>query len=433
MHAATALNFRQARTLAMTTHLRHAIGLLRYTNLELAAHLLHEAPGNPFLEIRDPGAALPASPGGERSGTLSGWENLPSPAPGLVQHVADQISLEIRKPGHRRIAFAFLDALEPHGWLGCSVEEIAETSRCSLPEAGKVLSMLQAFDPPGLFARSLAECLRLQAQDRGRLDSGLDMLLGHLELLAARRICDLAAICGVTEDRIHAYARLIRSFDPKPGAAFSSGHVAVAPPDLIVSSDGEGWSLELNATTLPDVMIREDLVPESRRRDAFVAEALVSARGLKRAIEQRNANTLAVASEMVRRQPRFLKDGSAALAPMTMRDVADAVSLHESTVSRITAGLTLATPRGLVTLRALFCRGLPGREDAVSVHSVCNCIRAMIMAERPGKPLSDAQITSRLKAEGLGIERRTVAKYRGAIGIPSSSRRRAMVPQTNDA
>jgi RNA polymerase sigma-54 factor len=321
-----------------------------------------------------------------------------------------------------------VEALEPHGWLGRPVEEIARDASCNVSEAELVLAQLQDFEPPGLFARSLAECLQLQAREAGVLDQGFDALLGRLDVLAAGDLAKLAKICGCSAERVGAYVQMLRSFNPKPGAALGFDIQPVRPPDVLVSRDARGWVVELNASTLPEVVVRDDLVRDRDRRDAFVAEALATARGMRKAIEQRNANTLAVASEMVRRQSRFIERSAAALVPLSLRDVAKAIAVHESTVSRVTTGLTIQVPRGAMELRALLCRGLPGREAPVSVPSVLDRIRKMISSEQPDAPLSDERVATRLKGEGLVIHRRTVAKYRTLMCIPSSSQRRTQAP-----
>ncbi len=424
MIATGALDFRQTQTLAMTADLRRAIGLLRHNNVELTSYLLREAPSNPFVELRRNGAVLSSAQGFDNSDHERPWEHLAAEPSGLVGHVAEQIGLEIRDPTQRKIAFAFLEALEPHGWLGRSVEQIASACGCDVSDANAVLALLQGFDPPGLFARSLAECLHIQARERGILDDGLRTLIANLDLLASGQITELARLAGCTEEQIHNSARALRTLDPKPGAAFATTDQPVRPPDLLLSRGAKGWVLDLNATTLPEVIIREDLVRDAQGREDFVAEALASARGLKRAIELRNANTLAVASEMVQQQSEYLKQTDAALRPLMMQDIARAVSLHESTISRITTGLTIQTPRGVIALRALLCRGIAGATNTVSVQAVQDQIRNMIANEASKKPLSDAQITAQLKDDGLSIQRRTVAKYRAAMGIPGSARRR---------
>ncbi|WP_212525920.1 RNA polymerase factor sigma-54 [Actibacterium sp. MT2.3-13A] len=437
MNLGSSLEIRQTRTLAMTAQLRQAIGMLQFNNAELRAFVAREVQKNPLLEMRLAGGAGPGD--GARSAASGRAPDTPGPgvrmdmagaipaAPAsLVEHVARQIGIAIRDPRRRRIAFAFLEALEPYGWLGRDVGGIAAGCGCTPAEAEEVLSVLQGFEPAGLFARSLEECLRLQAQDQDVLDAVLSAMLARLDLVAQGDLELLAEFCGCAVADVAARLKILRGFDPKPGAAFGGDAQPLRAPDLILSEGANGWRVELNASTLPEVVVREDMVRDRDLRDAFVAEALATARSLKRAIEQRNANTLAVAAEIVRRQGAYLEDPAAHLVPLSLRDVAGAVSLHESTVSRITTGMTIDTPRGLMELRGFFCRGLPGagEEGAVPVTLIRGRIAEMIRAEAPARPLSDEGITALLRREGIEIQRRTVAKYRAMMGIPGSSARR---------
>jgi RNA polymerase sigma-54 factor len=443
MNLTSSLDIRQTRTLAMTAQLRQAIGLLQFNNAELRAFLAREVQKNPLLEMRlaDGGAGPHPRPERRDGLSLPGGSiadgkgagaradmsaTIPAAPDSLLEHVARQIGVSIPAPGQRRIAFAFLEALESYGWLSCGVERIAAECGCTREEAEEVLDILQTFEPSGLFARSLEECLRLQARDQDVLDGVMSAMLARLELVAQGNLDDLAAQCGCDPAGIEARLKILRGFNPKPGAVFGGDGQPLRPPDLILHRGADGWTVELNASTLPEIAVREDMVQDRDRRDAFVAEALAAARGLRRAIEQRNANTLAVAAEIVRRQEAFLGDPEAHLVPMSLKDVAGAVSLHESTVSRVTTGMTIDTPRGLMELRGFFCRGLPGagQDGAVPVALIRERIADMIRAEVPGRPLSDERIGALLRREGLEIQRRTVAKYRTMMGIPSSAARR---------
>ncbi len=422
MNIGPALGIRQTRNLAMTAQLRQAIGLLQLNNAELHALLAREAAKNPALRVRAPQGAG-ASGGG---GGTDGADRLAAPQGGLAQHVARQIGLTFRDPAQARIAAVFLDALEPYGWLGRDVADIAADCGVPEPEAEAVLHILQGLEPAGLFARSLAECLALQAREAGVLDPAMRAILGRLDLVASGDRAALAEVCGADADAVDARLALLRGFDPKPGARYAQDDAPLRPPDLFVTRDGDAWHVEFNASTLPGVDLREDLLTARDGREAFVAEALASARGLKQAIELRNANTLAVASDLVRRQAGYLSRQAAHPAPVTRKDVADALDLHESTVSRIVTGMLAETPRGVIELRALFCRGLPGAEDggAVSVPQVQARIAAMIREEPAAAPLSDEAIAARLRDGEVTIRRRTVAKYRARMGIPGSSVRR---------
>lgn len=442
MQLTSSLSLRQKRTLAMTAQLRQAISLLRFNNAELQGFLAEQVKQNPFLELRRSAAGeagtgagrstIPAAPAdtarrqaAERAQDALA-DRIAGPSAGLADHVSHQIGLAISDPGQQRIAHAFLQALEPFGWLGDSVETVAAEAGCSMAEAEAVLNILQQFEPAGLFARSLAECLRLQAADRGLLSPELACVLDHLDMVGEGDLEALAGICGCNMARLAECLSTLRQLDPKPGLAFGGGGDPIRAPDLVLVEQGGDWLVEMNDSTLPGIVIRDDLVPAAERRATFVAEALASARGLKRAIEQRNASTLAVASEIARRQSAYLCGSAPHPAPLKLQDVAGAVQLHASTVSRITNGMIIDTPRGVLELCSLLPRGLPiaGETDSVATCAVMQRIREMISQEPAGAPLSDARITETLRAGGLQIQRRTVAKYRQLMNIPGSAARR---------
>lgn len=427
------LGISQRRTLSMTTTLRQAIGLLKYNNAELHAFLTKATEANVFLDLTPP-PAPPArravDPVGRAIGRKvwnatgsDGIDLLGRPAASLVEHVAQQIALSIPNPADRHIAFGFLEALEPYGWLGESVEEVARSRGCSIEAAERVLDRLQEFEPSGLFARSLAECLRLQAADEGGLDDEFACILDNLAILAEDGPDRLAEVCGIAPEAVRRHLARLRTFDPKPGARFlDAGEMPIRPPDLVAERRGDGWRVELNGSSLPTVVVRYDRDSTAEGRDAAGSEALTVARDLKRAVDQRNATTLRVACEVVRRQSAFLSDPLALPAPLSLQTVAEAVGLHASTVSRIVQGMTIDTPRGLLELRRCFARGLPSgdAEGALSIGALKRRIAEMVAAEDRTCPLSDAALCAALQAEGIRVERRTVAKYRDALGLPSS-------------
>lgn len=445
MEYASSLEVRQTRVLAMTPQLRQAIGLLQFNNAELLRFLEGEARKNPLIEVRTQSGSggkrapddrhrigLPptgASPGAGQDIA----DFVAAPGDSLAEHILRQIGLSIHEPGQERISIAFLEALEPYGWLGAPVSDVAESCGCSVSEAEDVLAVLQTFEPAGIFARSLAECLRLQAADQGLLDDVMSGLIAHLDLVAGGDLTALADACDCEIEEIATRLEVLRRFDPKPGTRYQRAPEALRPPDIVLSRDGTGWTVALNATTLPEIHINERGLPESDRREALLAEAMASARGLQRAIEQRNVNTLAVAAEIVRLQSAFFCRDESTPLPMSMKDVGDAVSLHESTVSRIIAGMTMETPSGVKELRSLFVRGLARTtgDKAVSVSAVRTRISDVVRRETPDRPLSDAKIVEILRREGIVIQRRTVAKYRGELGILSSAARRRAAAARN--
>ena len=424
----------------MTQELRRAIDLLSFNNAGLRAYLEREARTNPLIELRplaDRPAATDDSPrtapdlagGGKASGPGAapvGAEALPAAPLGLVDHVMSQIRIEARDARQVSIAHAFLDALEPYGWLQRDVADIAAAADCTCEEAEAVLALLQACDPPGIFARSLRECLRLQALDREALDPLMESVLDRLDLVAEGDIAALAMACDATAGAVAARVAVLRGFDPKPGLAFEAPPHPVRAPDLIATEDGNGWALELNDATLPAITVRKDRVSDKSAREGFAAEALARARGLKRAIEYRNANTVAVGAEILKRQSEYCADRATHLEALSLQEVADATGLHESTVSRLVAGLLIQTPRGVLVLRDLFCRALGAQsgKPGVSVAQVRARIVALIGEERPDAPLTDAMIVEALDREGVRIGRRTVAKYRAMAGLHGAAERR---------
>lgn len=443
-----ALQMLQTRSLAMTTELRHAIGLLRLNNQELAAHVVAFAASNPLLHLtqtphltqalhwidagrlpdglaRLPGREGAGVPDANRPGNDA--QSVAAPAEGLHAHVAAQIALLVRDPTQHLVALAYAEALEPSGWLACQPVEIARQCGCSLATAEAVLQQLQQIEPTGLFARSLAECLSLQAADLGVLTPAFERLLAHLPLLARGDLEQLAQVCGCSADALVQMLGVLRGMNPKPGAQFDPGLDPVREPDLIVRREAGRWLVELNRSTLPEIEVHDD--PEAL--PGANEEALHEARWLQRAVLRRNATTLRIGAEVVRRQAGFLRDGPARLQPLTFADIAGATGLHVSTVSRVTAGLMVATPHRTLLLRDFFSAALGGSGGAgVATITVRHELQQLIGDENPAAPLSDATIARHFQAKGIAIARRTVAKYRSALRLASSTaRKRAPAPK----
>lgn len=442
----------------ITPQLRQAIGFLQFNNCALAAFLTIQASSNPYLKIvtiGDPptaatrtgvtaGNGVPNQPrdaplgvAGQNS-AASGWreteENMASPAAGLYEHVQRQIDISIRDPRQKAIAYFLTEALEPSGWLGRPLAKIADKAGCSIEEAEAVLSTLQGFEPTGIFARSLAECLRLQAAEEGILSDILALVLDNLEMVGQGDIDRLARLGKTTPDAIMTQVKAIRRLNPKPGAAFDSTPNAIRPPDLVARKVDGAWQVELNRSNLPALIVRDQISPDTldavdaAQKDNLLAEA----HWLERAVARRNVTTLTVSAEIVRRQTGFLADGASRLVPMSIADIAGAVGVHSSTVSRVTSGLMMATPRGTVTLRDFFSVGLPSEKgpDRVSAAAVRDEIRRMIDNEDSDNPISDEALAAHFSDQGISIARRTVAKYRdmgGILGSASRKRRARLV------
>lgn len=431
------LELRQTGSLSMTPQLRQAIELLKFNNVELSAHLTKLAAANPMLTVlveQPPPSPAPDScrlPSGITAGSGAGGTDMTEatiaqPQQGLHAHVLQQISLNFAHPEDRGIAESFAEELEPSGWLRLGAAEVAQKAGCSTERATAVLERLQRIEPSGLFARNLAECLRLQARDEGLLNPAMSKMLDHLDLLARGALSALAKLCEVEQDQIGVLLRQIRGFDPKPGAAFGLSSAPIRPPDVIVSSAGaDGWQVEMNHASAPCVMVHD--VGETAFADGEAHRAALSeARWLMRVLSRRNATTIRIVKEVVVRQTDFLRDGPAKLKPLSYGDVAAALSLHESTISRVTTGLMVAVPNGTHPLRAFFSARLPSSGDGppTSAAAVRHRIAHLVASEDTGHPLSDAALAQQLSEEGTLIARRTVAKYREVLHIPSSSARR---------
>ena len=495
MQLMPSLQVKQKQSLVMTPQLQQAIKLLQMTNLDIAAFLQEQALDNPFIEF-DADNQVPAeagtSPSGDAGDDRSGkadavtenssldrdmtegaaiaddptahadvenryesaaldygreqrgrpadtdWDalaNLAETGPeSLVEFVLRQIDLTIFDPADRVIAYALAEALEPTGWLGRPLSDIAAVCGCSEAEVEAVLNTVQRLEPEGVFARDLAECLRIQARERGLLDDVMIVVLDHLDMLANGDLQQLARRAGATTEDIAAVLKLIREMNPKPGEAYEAAPLRVHAPDVIVTAGPHGWVVDLNRSTLPSLTINETYaaaVTNGRKNKAedaasqFAADSLGSARWLRRALDQRNSTTLKIAGEIIRQQADFLTDGLSALKPLALKDVAEAVSMHESTVSRVTSGLLLATPKGCFPLKSLFSVSLATDEgDSKAAAAVRNMIEAIIAGEPAGEPYSDDAIAGMVSEKGVKLARRTVAKYRDMLKIPSSSERR---------
>lgn len=427
------LHLQQSRSIRMTSNLRQAIGALSMSSCEFAEFLGFRAQTNPFLEFRlnrpDEGGARDRGTHGSlsRSGRGVGdysVENFARAPSGLVDHVWTQVSLCLRDKAELRIARFLAEALEPSGWLGRPVEEIARDAGCSAPAVDAVLRKVQQIEPAGLFARSLAECLRLQAADAEMLDAVMVAVLDNLQLIAAGRLDQLARQCETTTEEVAERLRRIRTFDPKPGAGFADGEVPSIIPDLTVRESKDGWVVETRNPMVSAIEVRAVAsVTGGETPSASEKDLLEEARSIKRAAERREATMLRIAAEIVRRQEVFLSQGPGALLPLRLADVAEATGMHESTVSRITSDRHVETPLGVLPLRSFFSKAL-GDGAALSASAVRETIRVMIAGEDKAAPLSDQQIAVMLEARGVPVARRTIAKYRDQLGLGNAQSRK---------
>ena len=476
------LDLRQAQSLVMTPQLQQAIKLLQLSQVELTAFVDAELEGNPLLEHdespADGATVVPSEPeaepeaesslaaesreqwaesaGGEGEGNLdlagdpAAWQSMQSRRaagdedfPGLDQtltrtqtlrdHLMDQIGVDIQAPADRLIAHHLLDLVDEAGYIQGALTDVADRLGADLAEVERVLSRLQHMDPPGVFARDLAECLALQLRERDRLDPAMQALLDHLPLLASRNLAELVRVCGVDAEDIQDMAAEIRSLDPKPGLVFDPAIADPVIPDVLMRGDGAGgWIVELNTDALPRVLVNNSYYAQVSRGARgkpdreYLSERFQAANWLVKALHQRATTILKVSREIVRQQDGFFRHGIQHLRPLVLRDIAGAIGMHESTVSRVTSNKFMATPRGMFELKYFFTSSIAATNGsaALSAETVRFRIKALIEGERSDRVLSDDQIVEILIKDGVDIARRTVAKYREAMRIPSSVQRR---------
>jgi RNA polymerase sigma-54 factor len=351
----------------------------------------------------------------------------------LADRLREQLTLAIINPAQRMIGYYLIDLVDEAGYVGGDLDTVAERLGTRVKEVEAVLGILQSFDPSGICARDLAECLTIQLKERDRFDPAMQALIARLDLLAKRNFAALKKVCGVGDEDLADMIAEIRRLNPKPGLAFGSAVVQPIVPDVFVRpGPNGGWIVELNSDTLPKVLVNQTYYAEvsaTTRRDtekSYLAECLQSATWLIRALDQRARTILKVANEIVRQQDGFFAHGVEHLRPLNLKTVAEAISMHESTVSRVTANKYMASNRGIFELKYFFTSAIAASHggEAHSAEAVRHRIKQLIDAETAAVVLSDDTIVDKLGEAGIDIARRTVAKYREAMRIPSSVQRR---------
>lgn len=492
MVMAPRLEQRLGQSLVMTPQLQQAIKLLQLSNLELSEFIETELEKNPLLEkddtpladtperethsddgtedapalddlnLGDPadnqvtsdfdadmagqfedgsitagaGSSVPADRGIDDS--LPGLEETLSETVSLRTHLNTQLGLVVDHPADAVIGACLIDALDDAGYLTEPLDLIADGLGADEADIERVLGIVQTFEPTGVFARNLSECLALQLREKDRFDPAMETFVANLELLAEREFTKLAALCGLDVDEIPDMLAEIRELDPKPGMSFTGDAAEVVVPDvLMVPHPKGGWYIELNSETLPRVLVNTTYhahvqkQPMSAADKKYMAEQYQTANWLVRALHQRATTILKVSSELARQQDAFFKKGVKFLKPLVLRDVADVIEMHESTVSRVTSNKYIHTPRGTFELKYFFTSSIGAMDggEAFSAESVKARLKELVDAEDPKKILSDDKLVKILSNEGFDIARRTVAKYREALGIGSSvSRRKSKAP-----
>jgi RNA polymerase sigma-54 factor len=353
----------------------------------------------------------------------------------LKDHLVEQLMLATSDPVDRIIGQALIDAIDEAGYFTEDLDEIAGRLATPRERGGKVLELIHTFDPTGVGARNLVECLAIQLREKDRYDPAMQKLVAHLDLVARRDFAALRKLCGVDDEDIADMIAEIRQLDPKPGRAFGGAPVQPVVPDVCVYPMPDGsWHIELNSDVLPRLLVNQTYaarVSKAKGNEAdktFVSNCLQTANWLTKSLEQRARTILKVSSEIVRQQDAFFAHGVEHLRPLNLKTIADAIGMHESTVSRVTSNKYMATPRGLLELKYFFTASIASGNgsDAHSAEAVRYRIRQMIEQENPKDILSDDSIVARLKDANINIARRTVAKYRESLKIPSSVERRRM-------
>jgi RNA polymerase sigma-54 factor len=370
--------------------------------------------------------------GGGFDDDLSGLENVAAEETTLRDHLIGQVNIDFDDPVEVMIADRLIDMLDDNGWLSGELETVAVALGCTIDRVEETLARCQQLDPPGIFGRSLAECLALQLREKDRLDPAMQALLDHLELLGKREFAQLRRICGVDNEDLLQMVTEIKELNPRPASDFNHEVAQPVVPDVFVRRTKEGWAVELNSETMPRVLVNNRYYATVRRHarskedKEFLSDRFQSANWLVRALHQRQETILKVASELVTQQEAFFENGVEFLKPLTLRDVAEEVSVHESTVSRVTANKYLGMSCGIFEMKYFFNSAIGQNEagESRSAEAIRFRIKSLIDREEPESILSDDRIVDILRDEGIDIARRTVAKYRDAMHIPSSVQRR---------
>ncbi len=486
------LELRQGQSMVMTQALQQSIKLLQCNSLELREFVEQALEENPFLSQDEPEAgeatespaeAAQSNDSGEpreadfnsdenfsgdmqadeswddsssietdylrydqgSSGNTSGYDSQddtrsiddnPSEGISLREHLLNQLQLEVHEPAKRIIGAHLIDMVDDAGYIKDDLAPLCEIFGVELAEIEEVLKLLQGFDPAGVCARNLSDCLSLQLREKNRLDPAMQKLLENLNLLADSRFDELQKKCGVDKEDIRQMVSEIRALNPKPASNFSREISQTLEPDIFVRRLPDGnWHIELNMNNFPKVMVNKrfykKITSETRNKKDkdYLSEQFGSANWLVRALEQRAQTMLKVAGELVKQQDAFFRLGVRYMKPMTLKDIAAATDYHESTISRVTNGKYLLCPRGTFELKYFFTSALAraiGGGDDVSSQSVKHFIKEMIDKESADKILLDDDIVELLKERNITVARRTVAKYREALGIPPSPKRKRM-------
>jgi len=470
------LQISQKQGLALTAQVQQAIKLLQMTNMEICEFVEEQFQDNPFVEetsfteknkLDDPTnktskeldksleenpyktstdqskisqenqfetgeAYTPQSTVAKEASNFDAINLVAAGKKSLYAHCLEFCDSLQLSPSENLVAQKLIEELEPTGWISTELKAIAEDLNVEDILVSEVLLKLQDIEPAGLFARTLKECLTLQAVDREIYCDTMQAILDNLHLIGSGKFDLLKRRCGCSDTEIAKFFQKIKSLDPKPGLQFDASSAPIREPDLRVKETQDGWAVELNNSTLPDVRISKDFAKELTKKvnekaeREFIREKITEAKWLQNAINKRNETMLKVGSEIIKRQTEFLEKGAQYIQPMILNDIAEAVGMHESTISRVTTGSLIQTPRGTLELKAFFSVGIKQGvdTDTTSAASVRYRIKKLIEQENPNAPISDDAIVDTLLKDGVKVARRTVAKYRKIENIPSSFARK---------
>ncbi|QMW22286.1 RNA polymerase factor sigma-54 [Sandaracinobacteroides saxicola] len=470
------LDLRQTQQLVITPQLQAAIRLLTLSNMELSAHIEEELEKNPLLELaEEPSEPVEVSvtpdaseieltdqlvaqseaqaagsldvdlveerfhhdcagdSGGGEAGEEVDFDSFAA-EPATLAEVLQQQAGAVLSGAPLMIATHLIDLIDDSGYLTGTLEEVAERLGVAVAEVAAVLKVIQGFEPTGVGARNLAECLAIQAREADRYDPCMAALIDNLELVARGDLASLRRLCRVDAEDLADMLRELRGYNPRPGMLYGGGRIASVVPDVFIARTAKGWQVELNNGTLPRLIVNRSYAAElvsrgGKAERAFVEECSAQAGWLMRALDQRAQTILKVATELVRQQEGFFERGVAHMKPLTLRMIADAIEMHESTVSRVTSNKYLSCARGLFEMKYFFTNAVPSEGGEASAEAVRARVRDIIAGEDPMRPLSDDKLVELLRGEGFDLARRTVTKYREALGIATSfdRRRRALV------
>ena len=481
-------HLRQAQSLVMTPKLQQSIQLLEMTNHQLNAFIKDEIEKNPFLDEvintetaetegyensnvlrKELNQTLEKSGFSEQkvksiSSNKSSWEpktfetnsrdtqfkkteenneinsitDRLAQGNSLQEHLLMQFNLERHTNDEAMIAARLIDAIDNDGYLRTDINEIATELGKHQISVLNVLERIQTLEPTGVGARNLGECFALQLKEIDQLYPPMKIMLDNLRLLSQRKYQELQKLCGVSSEKLSEMIEELRHLDPNPGSSFEQSSIQVVIPDVLMRKKSEkdpSWHVELNPEAFPSILLNTDYSADARKalRDKterqFISDNLISAKWLIRALEKRASTVIKVAEEIVRKQENFFREGVIALKPMTLKDIAQELEVHESTISRTINGKYIDTPMGIKEFKSFFSVALQNQDGtASSAESVRYRIRELIEAENRTNALSDESIARLLSVEGISIARRTVAKYRESMFIPTSAQRKRQSP-----